>query len=145
MRKSLSFLWSTCALSLCFVLPGGTRLLGQTVPLKTLPVKFDQDYGAAIARIGEGRLHQMDTTLVELPPGGQLAPHRHLAEEIIYIVSGKGYTTMWREGSTSRAERRTLSFSQHMAQARECLFDRAGPLPFHDLDSPDQESVRKCR
>jgi len=105
MGKSLSFLWSTCALSLCFLLVGGIWLLGQTVPLKTLPVKFDEDYGAAIARIGEGRLHQMDTTLVELPPGGQLAPHKHLAEELIYIVSGKGYTTMWREGATSRAER----------------------------------------
>ena len=84
----------------------GTLLFGQTsarpetVQLKTLPVKFDSAYGAAIARLGEGRygegrLHQMDATLVEIPPGGKLPAHRHLAEETIYIVSGKGYTNMW--------------------------------------------------
>ena len=85
----------------------GTALFGQrastrpeTVPLKTIPVKFDSEYGAAIARFGEGkygegRLHQMDATLVEIPPGGKLPAHRHLAEEMIYIVSGKGYTNMW--------------------------------------------------
>jgi len=84
----------------------GTLLFGQasarpeTVQLKTLPVKFDAAYGAAIVRLGEGRygegrLHQMDATLVEIPPGGKLPAHRHLAEEMIYIVSGKGYTNMW--------------------------------------------------
>ena len=78
-----------------------------TVPLKTLPVKFDKDYGAAIARFGkgeygEGRLHQMDAVLVELAPGGKLAPHKHLAEEMMYVVSGKGSSTMWMPGSTAK-------------------------------------------
>lgn len=83
----------------------GTWVWGQsarpeTVQLKTLAVTYDAAYGAAIARLGEGkygegRLHQMDATLVEIPPGGKLPAHRHLAEEVIYIVSGKGYTNMW--------------------------------------------------
>ena len=85
----------------------GTLLFGQqasarpeTVQLRTIPVRFDAEYGAAIARLGEGnygegRLHQMDATLVEIPPGGTLPAHRHLAEEMIYIVSGRGYTNMW--------------------------------------------------
>lgn len=96
-----------CAGILSLVAAPGTLLFGQqastrpeTVPLKTVPVKFDSAYGAAIARFGEGkygegRLHQMDATLVEIPPGGKLPAHRHLAEEMIYIVSGKGYTNMW--------------------------------------------------
>jgi len=79
----------------------------ETVPLKTVPVKFDKQYGVAIARFGkgeygEGRLHQMDAVLVELPPGGKLAPHKHLVEETMYVVSGKGYTTMWMPGSATK-------------------------------------------
>ncbi len=117
MRKSRHELWNTCALSLCVVLLAGTPLLGQrasaqkeTVSLKTLPTKFDKDYGAAIARIGvgnygEGRLYQIEATLVEIPAGGKLAPRKLLAEEIVYIISGNGYTTMWPAGATSKKER----------------------------------------
>ena len=127
-NRSLYAVLGACAVILSFVALGGIRpLLGQgapapqqtprgsslnparpeTVPLKTLPVKFDQDYGAAIARLGEGkygegRLYQMDATLVELPPGGKLAPHKHLYEEMIYIVSGRGYTNMWMAGTTAK-------------------------------------------
>jgi len=64
-------------------------------PMKKMPVKFDKEYGAAIARIGEGRYHQVDATIVEIPPNGKLPPHRHLTEEAILIVSGKGALEMW--------------------------------------------------
>jgi quercetin dioxygenase-like cupin family protein len=79
----------------------------ETVPLKTVAVKYDSEYGAAIARFGEGKygegvLHQMDATLVEIPPGGTLPAHRHLAEEMIYIVAGKGYTNMWTGSGNDR-------------------------------------------
>ena len=67
----------------------------ETIDLKQLPVKFDKDIGAAAARIGVGRLHQLDATLVEIPRGGKLEPHKHFAEEMIYIVSGNGYSLMW--------------------------------------------------
>lgn len=55
----------------------------------------NRDLGAASAEIGVGRLHQIDATIIEIPPGGELPPHRHLAEEIIYVISGRGYTSMW--------------------------------------------------
>ncbi len=67
----------------------------ETIKLNQYPVKPDKDLGGSIARIGEGRMHQIDVTLIEIAPGKQLSPHRHLAEEIIYIVSGKGHTLMW--------------------------------------------------
>jgi quercetin dioxygenase-like cupin family protein len=59
------------------------------------PVHLDPGLDVATARLGEGRLHQVDATLVEIPPGGKLPPHRHLAEEIMYIVAGEGHTDMW--------------------------------------------------
>lgn len=105
------------AVILSFVVLGGIQpLLAQgiqtpsrpeTVPLKTVPVKFDKDYGAAIARFGdgkygEGRLHQLDATLVELAPGQKLEAHKHLAEEMVYVVSGKGYSNMWLPGSKTK-------------------------------------------
>ena len=79
----------------------------EAINLKEYPVMFDNDLGASTASIGKGRLYQVDATLIEIPPGGQMAPHRHLAEEIIYVVSGNGYTTMWNQ-SENKKERYNL-------------------------------------
>ena len=113
MRKMLYPVLSIGAVSLCFAVLGGTPVVGQQVParheaipFKTVPVKFDKDYGAAIARLGEGRfgegrLYQIDATIVEIPPAGKLAPRKLLAEEIIYIISGRGSTALWTAGANS--------------------------------------------
>ncbi len=82
---------------------GPCRLAAQqaneTISMKQYPLKFDKALGAAAARIGEGRLKQMDVTIVEIPAGGQLALHRHLAEEMVYIISGQGHTTIWNQAN----------------------------------------------
>ncbi len=114
MRKLLCGLFGLIVLSAAYAFFGGEpALLGQqpgtvheTFRLKQHPVTFNADLGAATANLGEGRLRLLDTILVEIPPGGELAPHRHLAEEMIYIVSGKGYTLMWNrsEGKQERYE-----------------------------------------
>jgi quercetin dioxygenase-like cupin family protein len=86
----------------CLLFGAASNLSGQvvshseeTINLRSYPVEFNKDLGVSFAHLGEGRLHQVDATLVEIPPGGYLPPHRHLAEEIIYIISGQGNTTMW--------------------------------------------------
>ena len=38
-----------------------------------------------------------DEHIVELPPGGSTAPLRHLYTEAIYVVSGHGSTSVWRD------------------------------------------------
>jgi quercetin dioxygenase-like cupin family protein len=67
----------------------------ELIRLKEHPLQQDAALGARAARLSEGKFHQVDVTLIEIPPGGNLPPHRHLAEEMILIVSGSGYTQMW--------------------------------------------------
>jgi gentisate 1,2-dioxygenase len=40
-----------------------------------------------------------DAFLVEIPRGGSLNPDRHMYEEIVYVVSGRGATKVWNEGA----------------------------------------------
>ena len=39
-----------------------------------------------------------DAFLCEIPAGGNLKPQRHLYEELLYVVAGRGATSMWQEG-----------------------------------------------
>jgi len=71
------------------------KMVNETIRPKEMPLALDKELGVPAARIGEGKLHQVDVTLVEIPPGGKLSPHRHLSEEMILIISGKGFTEMW--------------------------------------------------
>ena len=40
---------------------------------------------------------ETDEHIVELPGGGSTAPLRHMYTEAIYVLSGRGSTTVWRE------------------------------------------------
>lgn len=42
----------------------------------------------------EGRGDFVDCQLIELEPGGQADPQRHLYEEVVYVLSGRGSTTV---------------------------------------------------
>jgi quercetin dioxygenase-like cupin family protein len=67
----------------------------ETIDLAQYPLYIDPQSGIPMAPLGTDSLFQVDATLVEIPPGGQLPPERHLLEEVIYIVSGEGHTNMW--------------------------------------------------
>jgi oxalate decarboxylase/phosphoglucose isomerase-like protein (cupin superfamily) len=49
--------------------------------------------GAIIELEGTGGVN--DTHLIEIAPGGKSEPEKHLYEEMSYVVSGRGATTVW--------------------------------------------------
>ena len=77
------------------------QLHAQQLPLssETIQVKeyqLDKNGPDNISsQVGKNKLKQIEAILVELTPGNQTDPHHHLAEELIYIVFGEGYTLIW--------------------------------------------------
>lgn len=66
--------------------------------LNTLPLKWWErkgGYGAFINLDGAGYLD--DGFVCIIPPGQSLKPQRHLFEELVYILEGRGATSMWQE------------------------------------------------
>ncbi len=43
----------------------------------------------------DARIPDVDAYIQELPPGGRSGKHRHMAEEIIHILEGRGYDIHW--------------------------------------------------
>jgi uncharacterized RmlC-like cupin family protein len=65
-----------------------------TVPLK--PWARNGGNAVWIELDGTG---DMDAALVcEIPPGKELAPQRHLYEALVYVLSGRGITSVWYPG-----------------------------------------------
>lgn len=50
----------------------------------------------------EGSEETSGCYVVEIPPGASLKPQKHLYEEIIYILSSIGATTVWRESASKQ-------------------------------------------
>ncbi|HEX9880677.1 MAG TPA: ethanolamine ammonia lyase-activating protein [Candidatus Binatia bacterium] len=64
------------------------------VPLK--PWRRKEGLGVYLNLVGTGNVN--DAYICEIPPGKNLNPERYLFEEMIYVASGHGATTIWNEG-----------------------------------------------
>ena len=69
--------------------------------IRKVPVEPWERTGGLTARIClEGTGETNDAYVCEIPPGKALKPQRHLFEELIYIVSGRGATTVWNDAGS---------------------------------------------
>ena len=64
--------------------------------LKLAPWKRKGGYGILLNLEGTDELN--DAYVCEIPPGKSLNPQRHLFEEMIYVISGRGGTSVWNDG-----------------------------------------------
>ncbi|MFC2060141.1 cupin domain-containing protein [Chloroflexota bacterium] len=67
--------------------------------LRTVPVGKWARCGGLGAFINlEGNEYAAGSYVCEIPPGGSLEPQKHMYEELIVVLSGRGATTVWYEG-----------------------------------------------
>ncbi len=71
--------------------------------LKELDVGFWERLGAHGAMLVlQGAEDVSNAYILEMAGGGSVRPERHVYEEIIYVLSGRGATTVWNEGEPKR-------------------------------------------
>ena len=66
--------------------------------LATLPLKDWARRGgkAAYTRLGDDEHYSLQ--IVEIAPKGELKPEHHLYDSVMFVMSGRGATTIWQEG-----------------------------------------------
>lgn len=75
----------------------------------------------------DGRGDFADIHVIEIPPGGETSPRRHLYEEVIYVLDGNGSTTVETPGGERRSfEWRTSSLIAIPLNARYQHFNGSG-------------------
>src|SRR4051812_19541266 len=70
----------------------------------TPPLRYwarTEGYAAHIAL--EGAAEQAAAYVQEIPSAGKLAPQRHMFEELVYVLSGRGSTSVWYDENQKRS------------------------------------------
>jgi len=55
---------------------------------------------AAYTRLGNQETYNLQ--IIEIPPRGQLEPEHHMYEAVMYVMKGRGATSIWQEGEPRR-------------------------------------------
>ena len=66
--------------------------------LATLPLAPWERRGGKVAYTRLGNHENNNLQIVEIAPKGELKPERHIYDAIMYVMRGKGATTIWQEG-----------------------------------------------
>jgi quercetin dioxygenase-like cupin family protein len=71
--------------------------------VKKIPLQPWERKGGLAARIClEGTGETNDAYVCEIPPGKSLKPQKQFFEELVYVIRGKGATTVWNKGEPKR-------------------------------------------
>jgi mannose-6-phosphate isomerase-like protein (cupin superfamily) len=70
--------------------------------LATLPLADWQRRGGKVAYTRLGDQENINLQVVEIPPGGELRPEQHIYESVMYVLEGRGATTVWQEGESKQ-------------------------------------------
>ncbi len=114
--------------------------------IKTEGIPIVEDFGLDLlsvevkpwARLGargaytllKGRGDFIDTYVLEIPPGGSTEPQKHLFEEVVYVLDGRGSTTVEAaDGSRHSFEWGTKSLFALPLNARYRHFNTSGQRP----------------
>ncbi|MEE8607240.1 MAG: hypothetical protein V3S55_06540, partial [Nitrospiraceae bacterium] len=62
--------------------------------LETIEVQPWPELGGSAAFLDLSDYRILDAFVYEIPPGGELKPRKHVYEELIVVLSGKGYTRL---------------------------------------------------
>ncbi|HZS00026.1 MAG TPA: cupin domain-containing protein [Chloroflexota bacterium] len=66
--------------------------------LASLPLADWERRGGKVAYTRLGDQEDYSLQIVEIPPAGALKPERHMYDSVMYVMRGKGATTIWQEG-----------------------------------------------
>jgi mannose-6-phosphate isomerase-like protein (cupin superfamily) len=66
--------------------------------LASLPLADWERRGGKVAYTRLGDQEDYSLQIVEIPPGGALKPERHMYDAVMYVMRGRGATTIWQEG-----------------------------------------------
>jgi quercetin dioxygenase-like cupin family protein len=96
----------------------------------TLPLGRWARMGGLGARLLLGGQQQTDGFVAEIPPAGALNPERHLYEELVYVLSGRGSTRVWQEhGKAHSFEWGAGSLFAVPLNAWHQFFNNSGTIP----------------
>ncbi len=70
--------------------------------LAALPLKDWERRGGKAAYTRMANQEDVNLQIVEIPPKGELKPEHHMYESVMYVMKGRGATTIWQEGEPNR-------------------------------------------